>query len=148
MEDQKIVVSACLAGIPCRYDGAARPDEEMMRLAKEKKAIPACPECMAGLKSPRPPAEIQGGSGADVLDGHAAVMNKEGIDITAEFLLGAEKFLAFVRANNAERVVLKSKSPSCGVSQIYDGTFGGSLIEGSGVTAALLLRNNIMTEER
>ena len=142
-----IVVSACLAGKKCRYDGSAKTNGEVMRLVREGKAVCACPEAMSGLKIPRPPAEIRGGDGFDVLCGRAGVYNKEGKCVTQEFLNGARKFLAYVRKNGADEVWLKSKSPSCGAGRIYDGTFEGVLREGCGVTCALLLKSGIKVVE-
>jgi uncharacterized protein YbbK (DUF523 family) len=142
-----VVVSACLAGIPCRYNGSAKPDERVKQLFRDKKVIAACPEALAGLKIPRPPAEISGGDGFDVLNGSARVYNKIGTDITEEFLRGAERFLAFVQEKEAQEVWLKAKSPSCGVSCVYDGTFQGKLHEGCGVTCALLKNNGIKVVE-
>lgn len=142
-----IVVSSCLAGIPCRYDKSARPNHRIIALVRENEAVAACPECLAGLKRPSPPAEIIGGDGEDVLSGVAKVYNKEGEDITDAFIAGAWKFLEFVRAQGATKVFLKSNSPSCGVCKIYDGTFSGNLVDGCGVTCALLKRNGIQVVE-
>lgn len=138
-----IVVSACLAGVPCRFNRGAKPDVEVQRLVGEGKAVAVCPERMAGLPSPRPPAELQGGDGHDVLCGRATVTNNIGEDETQAFIAGAEKFLKFVLAQGATQVMLKAKSPSCGVTMIYDGSFSGKLVEGCGVTAALLMENGI-----
>ncbi len=141
-----IIISSCLAGIPCRYDGKATPNEECVRLVRGGKALPACPELMGGLGAPREPCEIVGGNGYDVLDGHARVMNKKGEDVTKEFILGAEKFLEFLQMQGADVVYLKQKSPSCGAGLLYDGTFSGKLKQGYGVTAALLQRIGIRVE--
>lgn len=142
-----IVVSACLAGSPCRYDGTAKPDQEIVELVRRREAVRGCPECMAGFRPPRPPAEIRGGDGEDVLCGRARVYNKEGEDVTEGFLRGARKFLAFVERQGAQRVILKSKSPSCGVTMVYDGSFSGKLVPGCGVAAALLRRQGIEVTE-
>lgn len=142
-----IVASACLGGKKCRYDGNAKPNAEVIRAMREGRAVLACPEAMAGLKSPRPPAELRGGDGFGVLEGVAQVYNKEGVCVTEEFVTGAEKFLAFARKHNAEEVWLKAKSPSCGVRRVYDGTFEGRLAEGCGVTCALLMKNGITVVE-
>ena len=142
-----IIVSACLAGKPCRYDGEARPNEETVRLVREGKAVCACPEAMAGLTIPRPPAEICGGDGFDVLSGKAGVYNKKGACITQDFIEGAQKFLQYAQKIGAEEVWLKAKSPSCGTSRIYDGSFQGVLREGCGVTCALLKKNDIKVVE-
>lgn len=142
-----IIVSACLAGKKCRYDGSAKPNEEIVRAAQQGRVTPACPEAMAGLKSPRPPAELRGGDGFAVLEGTAEVYNKEGLCLTQEFVKGAEQFLAFVRKKGVDEVWLKAKSPSCGVHKVYDGTFEGRLKEGCGVTCALLKKNGIKVVE-
>lgn len=144
---KKILVSACLAGKPCRYDGSAKPDETILRLVREGKAAYACPEAMAGLAIPRPPAEIKGGDGWNVLEKTASVYNKEGMNITEEFLRGAQKFLEYVKSGGYDEVWLKSKSPSCGVGRIYDGSFSGTLREGCGVTCALLTKHGIKVIE-
>ena len=140
-----IIVSSCLAGIACRYDGKAKENNKIAQLVNEKKALIACPECMGGLKSPREPAEIVGGDGYDVLDGKAKVMSRDGKDVTAQFIKGAQKFLEYSQNNGVTVVYLKKKSPSCGCGKIYDGTFSGKLKKGDGVTAALLKRNGIKT---
>lgn len=142
-----IVASACLGGKKCRYDGSAKPNAEVIRAVREGRAVLACPEAMAGLKSPRPPAELRGGDGFGVLEGVAQVYNKEGVCVTEEFVAGAEKFLAFARKHNVEEVWLKAKSPSCGVHRVYDGTFESRLIGGCGVTCALLMKNGITVVE-
>lgn len=142
-----VIASACLAGKKCRYDGSAKPDQAVIRAAEENRVLLACPEAMAGLKSPRPPAEIRGGDGLDVLEGRAEVYNKEGVCVTKEFVASAQKFFAFVQKNNAKEVWLKAKSPSCGVHEIYDGTFEGKLIPGCGVTCALLKKSGIKVVE-
>jgi uncharacterized protein YbbK (DUF523 family) len=140
-------VSACLAGKRCRYDGSARPNEQVMALVEKGGAFAFCPECLAGLKIPRTPSEIIGGEGADVLMGMAKVVSKDGTDRTEEFLLAAKKTLEICLEKNISEVWLKSKSPSCGVLRIYDGTFSGALRHGCGVTAAYLSQNGIKTIE-
>lgn len=141
------LVSACLIGVPCRYDGQARRREEMAELVRSGEARAFCPEALGGLESPREPSEIVGGDGFDVLDGRAKVVSRGGRDVTADFVRGAEAVLALCRKYGAEEVLLKSKSPSCGVGRIYDGTFTKTLRPGFGVTAAVLKRNNIKVVE-
>lgn len=143
-----MIISACLAGIPCRYDGKATPDAECMELMKSSEAKTACPELMGGLATPREPCEISGGDGYDVLTGRARVLNKKGEDVTEEFVAGAKKFLDYLQMEGADMVYLKAKSPSCGVGIIYDGTFSGKLKEGDGVLAALLKLNGIKVTAR
>ena len=128
------LVSACLLGIKCRYDGKSKPNEKVLELSKKETLIPFCPEQAGGLPTPRVAQEIQGCSGEVVLDGKCKVMNKEGRDVTEEFIRGA---------------IMKQRSPSCGCGLTFDGTFSKNFIKGDGVAAALLKRNGIkvMTEE-
>lgn len=105
--------------------------------------IPVCPEQLGGLSTPRPPAEIVGGDGGDVLDRCASVITVQGEDKTREFLCGAHQTLEIAKSHNATAAVLKSNSPSCGCGLIYDGTFTGELVDGDGVTSALLRRQGI-----
>ena len=142
------IASACLGGQLCRYDGTAKPVQDILQGAQDGKIQLACPECLGGLTAPRAPAEIQGGDGYDVLDGKACVKDAEGNDVTAQFLAGAERLLELVRLSGASRVVLKSKSPSCGVHAVYDGTFTGATRPGPGVAAALLQRAGIEVAEQ
>ena len=132
------IVSACLAGIKCRYDGKDNGDEKIIQLVKEGKAITVCPEVFGGLSIPRVPCEI-------VLDdkGNIKVINKEGVDCTENFKEGAKKTLAIAEILGADTAILKSKSPSCGCGKIYDGTFSGKLVEGDGVAAKFLTENGI-----
>jgi len=111
--------------------------------------MPVCPEQLGGLRTPRAPQEIQGGNGEDVLDGKCKVLNIDGKDVTQEFIAGAEEALKIVKLLHIEEFIGKSRSPSCGCGQIYDGTFSRQLIDGDGVTTALLKRNGIriITEE-
>lgn len=141
------LISACLAGIPCRYDGQAKGRADMTELVKSGQARTFCPETLGGLKIPRVPSEIVGGDGFDVLDGKAKVMARDGTEVTVQFIKGAEAVLALCRELGAGEVLLKSKSPSCGIGRIYNGTFTGTLAPGDGVTAALLKRNHIKVVE-
>jgi len=137
------IASACLAGIKCRYDGEARPDEKIAEMHRQGLVKLVCPECLAGLPSPRCPSEISGGDGDDVLEGRARVVAQDGGDRTEEFVKGARLTLEAARGCDAQRAYLKAKSPSCGCGRIYDGTFSGKLRDGNGVTAALLKKNGI-----
>lgn len=130
-----ILVSACLAGYRCRYDGKIVPDTEIVALLKAGKAIPVCPEMMGGLPCPRIPSERT----AD----DSRVITKDGGDVTEAFRTGAEETLRMARLYGCTQAILKAKSPSCGVGQIYDGTFSGTLRTGFGVTAQLLRENGI-----
>ena len=126
----KILVSACLLGCPCRYDGQSKkhPEVEALR-ARGHELIPVCPEVLGGLPTPRPPAECQ-------KDGR--VVNREGTDVTAQYRRGAELALKTAREQGCELAILKERSPSCGSGEIYDGTFSGKLVPGDGVTVQLL----------
>lgn len=138
-----ILVSACLLGRRTKYDGGANPQPMLQACAAREAFCAVCPECLAGLLIPRPPSEIVGGDGADVLAGRAHVVSKNGEDISAQFLRGAEAALEIARKHRVTAAILKERSPSCGVRQIYDGTFSGAKRPGSGVTAALLQAEGI-----
>ena len=138
-----ILVSACLAGINCRWDGENRLSSEIKELVDKKKVIAVCPEVLGGRGIPRTKTEFRGGSGEDVLDGKAKVYDENGKDVSAEFIKGAEATLDIAKKHNIKKALLKSKSPSCGVGKIYDGSFKGKLVDGDGVTAALLKREGI-----
>lgn len=149
MDDNIIyAISRCLIGEICRYDGCSRTDADADALYKTGRAVLICPECLGGLPTPRPPAEISGGDGSDVLDGRARVINAAGQDVTAQFVSGAYAALDQARRAGASRAVLRAKSPSCGCGVIYDGTFAGALTQGDGVTAALFKRSGIDVETR
>ncbi|HHT26682.1 MAG TPA: DUF523 domain-containing protein [Firmicutes bacterium] len=141
---EKVLVSACLVGCRCRYDG----EHAHAQLPQNVELVPVCPEVAGGLPIPRDPAEIIGGTGNDVLAGRARVCTRAGRDVTAQFKRGAEHALRICREEGIIRAILKRRSPSCGATQVYDGTFSGRLIAGAGVTAALLLQHGIPIEER
>lgn len=138
-----VLVSACLAGVRCRYDGEACADPEVVRLVREGRALPVCPEQLGGLSTPRSAAEVRGGDGQDVLAGRARVVTREGQDVTDAFLRGARETLRLARLAGSQRAILKARSPSCGLGQIRDGSFQGGLRQGDGVAAALLKREGI-----
>jgi uncharacterized protein YbbK (DUF523 family) len=138
-----ILISACLIGINSKYDGGNNFVESYVKLVKSGKAIPFCPEQVGGLPTPRSPSEIVGGDGNDVLDGKAKVMTRNGEDVTKAFVKGAQETLKLAKLVNAEKVILKTNSPSCGSKFVYDGSFTGQKRQGAGVTAALLMRNGI-----
>ncbi len=143
---KKLIVSACLAGIPCRYDGKAQRNEAVAALVEAGLAVPVCPECLGGLPTPRVPAELVGGSGEDVLDGKARVIASDGetrLDVTDAFIKGANAALEAAREAGADEAILKANSPSCGFGTIYDGSFSGAKAAGSGVAAALLAANGL-----
>lgn len=139
----KILISACLTGVCCRYDGGHCRDERLLADLAGSELIPVCPEQLGGLSTPRQPAEITGGSGIDVLAGVAAVQTRTGEDVTSFFINGAQKTLEIAKRAGVERAVLKSKSPSCGCGWIYDGSFSGLIIPGDGVGTALLKKEGI-----
>lgn len=143
---EPVLVSACLAGRACRFDGSAGSDDHVGRLIAEGRAVLVCPEVDGGLSTPRPPAEIVGGDGADVLAGRARVLTNEGEDVTDAYLVGARKALDAARRTGAGRAILKARSPSCGAGAVYDGSFTRSLTAGDGVTAALLRAEGIEVE--
>lgn len=137
------IVRACLVGEKCRYDGGCCTDKELKKMYDEGKLCSVCPECMAGLPTPRSPMEIKGGDGFDVLDGKAKVISKDGDDCTEQFIKGARVTLKKAKEHGCEKAYLKAGSPSCGCSHIYDGSFTGKMKEGCGVTSAALKKNGI-----
>lgn len=137
------IVSACLIGKQCSYDGSSHCNQKVRELFESGRAKALCPEELGGLKTPRPAAEIFAGSGEDVLKGTAYVYNKAGKELTINYIKGAREFLAIAHEYGITKAVLKARSPSCGKGSIYDGTFRGKLKKGNGVTAALLLKNGI-----
>ncbi|MGN0963593.1 MAG: DUF523 domain-containing protein [Clostridia bacterium] len=135
-----IFVSACLLGENCKYSGGNNRNEAVISFLNDKEYLAVCPERAGGLPAPRPPAEIRDGR----------VIDKEGKDVTAEFLLGAEKTLALAKKHRPELCILKANSPSCGCGEIYDGTFSGRKISGNGKTVELFLKNgfSVITEKQ
>lgn len=137
----KILISACLLGRPVRYDGKGKllAGPLIARWKAEGRLVGYCPEQAGGLPTPRPPAEIEGGmNGEDVLAGRARVMEITGGDVTAEFVEGGKKAVAFAREQGCDVALLIDGSPSCGSGFIYDGSFSGTRHPGFGVTAALM----------
>lgn len=128
-----ILISACLLGIRCRYDGKCKLSPEIARLKDKYNLIPVCPECYGGLPIPREPSEICGDK----------VISKSGEDVTAQYQRGAEAALQLAKLFDCKTAVLKEKSPSCGSGLIHNGLFDGGLVPGDGVTAALLKANSI-----
>jgi uncharacterized protein YbbK (DUF523 family) len=142
---EQILVSACLLGQPVRFDGTGKRSHDALfeRWRAEGRLVPFCPEVRGGLPVPRPPAEICGGFGEDVLDGRAKVLTSDGDDVTRHFVVGAWQALEQARASGARIAILKEGSPSCGTLRIHDGTFSGRKVPGEGVTTALLERHGI-----
>ncbi len=139
----KFIVSACLAGINCTYNGKNNLTNSVKKLVEKGKAIPLCPEVSGGLPIPREKIEIYGGTGKDVLDKTAPVITTSGKDVSKNVIRGAFKALRTAKKYNIKRAILKSLSPSCGSNKIYNGTFKKITRQGSGVLAALLFRNKI-----
>ena len=135
-----LLVSACLAGIPCRWDGAEKGEDAIIDLVRRGEAILVCPEQLGGLSTPRPPCEMQG-------DGR--VLSRQGDDKSAGFTHGAEEALMLFKLTGCEAALLKARSPSCGKGMIYDGSFSGTLKPGNGVFAQKLVNEGIpvYTEE-
>lgn len=128
-----ILVSGCLLGICCRYNGTGKLSEELVEHMKEYNFIPVCPEQLGGLTTPRLPAEKVGGK----------VILKDGRDVTEEFMQGAMETLKIALMYDCKLAILKERSPSCGFGKVYDGTFTGNIIDGNGVTAEVLSENGI-----
>ena len=129
----KLLVSACLLGAPCRYDGKSKPLAGIERLREKYELVPVCPEREGGLPTPRTPSERRG----------EAVVMQDGTDVTAQYRRGAEAALELCRREGCAAALLKERSPSCGSGAIYDGTFTHTLIPGDGVTAELLRQNGV-----
>ena len=134
---EKLLVSACLLGINCKYSGGNNRLPEAEALAARFELVPVCPEQLGGLPTPRPCAERVG----------ERVINRAGEDVTAAFRLGAERTAEIARSGGVRRALLQERSPSCGCGTVYDGTFSGTLTAGRGVTAALLEKNGVEVYE-
>ncbi|MFA6587753.1 MAG: DUF523 domain-containing protein [Patescibacteria group bacterium] len=130
---EKIICSACLLGIKCRYDGKIKSNKKFIKLSKDSYLIPVCPEQLGGLTTPREPAEQKG----------KKVFTKSGKDVTKNFSQGATQVLKIAKMFKARQAILKQRSPSCGSGQIYDGSFSGKIIKGDGVTTKLLKKHKI-----
>ena len=128
-----LLISACLLGCACRYDGKSKPHPLAVELARRGLAVPVCPEQLGGLPTPRKPSERRGGR----------VVMADGRDVTAEYRRGAEETLHLARLYGCTAAVLKERSPSCGSGQIYDGSFTGTLTDGWGTAAALLREHGV-----
>lgn len=129
----KILVSACLLGNDCKYNGGNNYTPAVEDLKEHFEIVPVCPECFGGLEIPRPPSEIVGDR----------VLSKSGADVTDQYNAGAKECLYIAQELNCPLAVLKERSPSCGCGKIYDGTFTGTTIDGNGITTQLLLDNDI-----
>lgn len=131
---KKCLISSCLIGLCTRYDGQSKPNERCLKYLNDFIYIPVCPEQLGGLPTPRSPAELTDGDGMDVLTGFASVITRDGMDVTKEFLVGAEGVLKIAQDQNIRLALLKARSPSCGVKKL-------------GVTAALLETKGIKLVE-
>lgn len=135
-----VIVSACLVGIECRYDGKDSFNKKIIPVLKACTFFPVCPEQLGGLSTPRVPSSLKGGDGSAVICGKASVVDAEGRDVTAHYLRGAHEVLKLARKFGVKKAYLKSKSPSCGCGQTY---VDGKLVKGDGVLAALLTDHGI-----
>ncbi len=133
MDKKKLLISACLVGENCKYNGGNNLLQQIKALKEKYELIPVCPEQLGGLSTPREPSEISKGR----------VMNKANEDVTDAFQKGANKTLEIAKGNNCFACLLKERSPSCGVNEIYDGSFSGKVISGSGITALLLSKRGL-----
>lgn len=141
----RILISACLLGERVRYHGgdASFSDPRLARWSDEGRLVPVCPEVEGGLGVPRPAAEIRGGDGLAVVGGEARVVTQAGADVTDAFVSGGRVALALAERTGARLAILTDRSPSCGSTEIYDGSFSGARRRGAGVTAALLERHGV-----
>ena len=132
---ESVLISACLLGVNCKYNGGANPVSEARLAALKEKytLVPVCPESYGGLATPRPPSERAG----------ERVLARDGTDVTAQYEKGAQAALRLAELFGCKRAILKERSPSCGHGTIYDGTFSGALTPGDGVTAALLAAHGV-----
>lgn len=134
MKKQPILVSACLLGVCCRYDGECKPNADVIKLREKYVLLPICPEVDGGLPTPRTPSERVGDK----------VLMSDGKDVTANFVAGAECALERAKLFGCTIAVLKARSPSCGSNSTYDGSFSGTLTDRDGVAAELLKKNGII----
>lgn len=133
MQKEKVLISACLIGLNCKYNGGNNENEKLIELMREKDLVPICPEQLGGLPTPRPSAQRK----------ENKVVTKDGIDVTKEYQTGAEEVLKLAKKLNIKKAILKSRSPSCGINTIYDGTFTNTLTTRDGVTTELLKKHGI-----
>lgn len=140
-DQEVILVSACLVGVACRYNGASKKDESVMAWLTGKTFVPICPESLSGLPIPREPADFDQGDGNTVKNGKTRILLRNGADVTREFLRGATEALKIARLVGADSALLKDRSPSCGVHQVYN---AGRLVPGAGLFTALLLQEGIV----
>ena len=136
---EKVLVSACLLGVNCKYNGNNNKNDKVLEYIKDKQVIPICPEILGGLSTPRTPSEVS----------NNRIITKDGKDVTSNYVKGAEEVLKLGKLLDVKKAILKSKSPSCGSGLIYDGTFSNNLTKGDGIATKLLKENNIevLTED-
>jgi uncharacterized protein YbbK (DUF523 family) len=140
MSSHRFLISACLIGIKCRYDGEDRKDKKMMFFMNKGNGVAVCPETLGGLTVPRPKVEIINGQGEDVYQGKSKVKNEKGKDVSPEMIKGALRTLQISRKLKIRTAFFKDKSPSCGFGKIYR---EGKLVKGEGVAAAFLRKKGI-----
>lgn len=134
MKPMNILVSACLLGVNCKYNGFNNEAEKLIKHMQNVVFVPICPEQLGGLTTPRPPAEIQD---------ETKVINNQGLDVTKQFVVGAEETLRIAKLYDCKYAILKERSPSCGSTHVYDGSFQGKIRPGMGMAARLLEQNGI-----
>ena len=137
---ETILVSACLLGIDCRYNGTSRKNDKVIEWLKDRIFIPVCPESLSGLPVPRDPAEYDRGDGSELRTGKSRILMRDGTDVSKQFMRGAVETLKAVRLVKATQAVLKDRSPSCGVYSVYN---RGHLVHGVGCFTSLLLLEGI-----
>ena len=151
MAEQKniILISACLIGMKTTYHGKSNFRRELAELFSRGCVIPVCPEQLGGLPTPRLPSEIENTRTADVVNGSGRVLRRDGVDVTEQFRRGAAEVIRIAQLLKPAYVIFKERSPSCGVHFIYDGTFSNRVVEGEGVTTAVLRRHGytVFSEE-
>lgn len=139
---KKILVSACLLGIDCKYSGKNNKNEKLLEFLKGKDIIPICPEQLGGLKTPRQMAELKS-SAKEIIENKGIVITKDNKDVTKEFLKGGYEILKYLELFDIEKAILKEGSPSCGSNFVYDGSFSSKKIKGQGITAYLLEKEGV-----
>lgn len=139
-KDKVILVSACLLGVACRYNGTSRKHDDVISMLEGKRFVPICPESLSGLPVPREPAEFDKGDGTTLKSGRTRIIMRDGTDVTREFMRGATETLKIVRLVGAHEAILKDRSPSCGVHQVYN---KGKLVTGIGCLTAMLIEQGI-----
>ncbi len=145
---KKILISACLLGVRCRYDNKIKPSRKCLHLFAKRNVIPVCPEQLGGLSTPRCASAIETGRGEDVLDSKSIVVNERGEDVSRQFIKGAREVLKIAKLTGAKKIIVKSDSPSCGLGvtlkgRIENGKFFIEKVKGNGVAVSLLKRNGI-----